>query len=131
MMSSSRRLPRVIHYVHGALIACAPMILMAFIFSFIDYDFAEIEITVITFLIALSGAAVGGFLVATKTNTVDYRSHMLIGGITGLLSFMFSVVYFLIFIRLFTGGTYLLTGYLTGGCLGGAIRYMHKKTNFR
>lgn len=127
MMSESRRLPRVIHYVHGALLACAPMILMAFIFSFIDYDFTEMEITVITFVVALIGAALGGFLVADKTNTRDYRSHMLIGGITGLLSFIFSVIYFLFFIRLFTGGTYLLTGFLFGGCLGGAIRYRNNK----
>jgi MFS-type transporter involved in bile tolerance (Atg22 family) len=103
------------------------MILMAFIFSFIDYDFTEIEITVITVIVALVGAALGGFLVAAKTNTRDYRSHMLIGGITGLLSFIFSVIYFLFFLRLFTGGTYLLTGFLIGGCLGGAIRYWNKK----
>jgi hypothetical protein len=130
MMSDPRQLPRIIHYFHGALIACAPMILMAFIFSFINYDFAEIEITIITFLVALSGATLGGFLVAEKTNTMDYRSHALIGGITGLLSFIFSVIYFLIFIRLFTGGTYLLTGFLLGGCLGGAFQYIKKKTSF-
>lgn len=127
-MSDPRRLPRIIHYFHGALIACAPMILMAFIFSFIDYDFAEIGITIITFIVAFSGATVGGFLVAAQTNTRDYRSHMLIGGITGLLSFIFSVIYFLIFIRLLTGGTYLLTGFLLGGCLGGAFQYRKKET---
>ena len=120
-MSKDRELPGFKEYLSGAFLSSAPLIVMAIIFSFTDLKLTEIEIAAITFVLVIVGAVLGGFLVADKVSVVDYRRNVLVGGMTGLFSFLFTVVYFLILLRIYTGSLQVLVGFILGGCLGGAL----------
>ena len=122
-MFDSSGLPSLKEYLSGALVGSAPLIVMAIIFSFTEIKLTETEIATITFILVVIGAIVGGFLVAGKANVGNYRRNMLVGGITGLFSFLFTVIYFILMLRIYTGGVKLLAGFLLGGCIGGVLSY--------
>jgi hypothetical protein len=126
-MSRNYELPGFKEYLGGALLGSAPLILMAIIFSFIDIKLLETEIAVITFVLAILGATLGGFLVAEKVNLVDYKRNVSVGGMTGLFSFLFNIVYFIIMLRIIAGDVLILVGFIIGGCLGGALSCRSKR----
>ena len=126
-MSKAGELPGFKEYMSGAFLGSAPLIVMAIIISFTDLRLPETEIATVTFILVIIGAILGGFLVADKAKVVDYRSNVLVGGITGLLSFLFTVVYFLIILRIYTGSLQIVVGFIVGGCLGGALSCRTKR----
>jgi len=108
-------------YLSGASIACAPLIGMALVVSLTNLELQETETAIITVALVVLGSILGGFFVTENANVVDYRGSVLVGGITGLLSFLFSVIYFLLILRIYTGSIRLLVSFLIGGCLGGVL----------
>ena len=126
-MSQARELPGIKEYLSGAFLASAPLIIMAIVFSFTDLNLTAPEIAGLTFVLVIVGAVLGGFLVAEKVILIDYRRNILVGGMTGLFSFLFTVVYFLILLRIYTGSLQVLVGFILGGCLGGALSCRTKR----
>jgi hypothetical protein len=113
-------------YLSGAFVASAPLIGMALVVSLANLELQEAEIALITVSLVVLGSVLGGFLVAEKASVSDYRSSVLVGGITGLFSFLFSVVYFLVILQIYTGSIRLLASFLIGGCLGGVLNRLTK-----
>jgi len=99
-------------------LANAPILILAFIFSFIEFEVPVSVLSTFAFLSIFSGAIIAGFLVAGRANTHYIR----VGVMSGLFSFL---VHGLMVTFIFgdkTGGVWLVIGFVIGGCIGGILR---------
>ena len=115
--------PRLKLYLGGAVLACGPLILLAIFLSFFNFIISETSLAIITLVLALGGGLMGGYLVNEKAKVVGFRNNFLVGGITGLISFLFLLFYFLFALKGVLLDTELLVGYIIGGCLGGVFKH--------
>ncbi|MEM2921699.1 MAG: TIGR04086 family membrane protein [Candidatus Bathyarchaeia archaeon] len=106
----------------GAILANAPLLILAFIFSFIEFEVPINVLSTFAFVSVFSGATIAGFLVAGRANTHFLR----VGTVTGLLSFLVYGVMVSFFFGDKSGGVWLVIGFVVGGCVGGTLRKVVK-----
>ena len=112
------REPNFGHYLAGAILANAPILILASVISFIEFEVPILVLSTFAFVSIFIGAVIAAFLVAGKANTHYVR----IGLMTGLFSFLvYGVLVSFIFSDK-TGGVWLVIGFVLGGCIGGILR---------
>ena len=119
--------PKVTEYLAGAMIANAPHIIL--FFSFLNLDKSSDLIYNIAYFSIPLGAIIAGYLVSGKVES----NYILVGGITGLFSFLF---HFVLFIVIFSPARSLqnmyhnlslLVIFVFASNLGGSLRKNLKK----
>jgi LPXTG-motif cell wall-anchored protein len=110
--------PTLVDYLAGAIFANAPLLILASIFSFIEFEISLIVLSVLSFISVFIGAFVAGFLVAGKANTHYVR----IGLMTGLFSFVLYGIFVSFIFGDKSGGLWVLIGFVAGSSAGGIFR---------
>lgn len=125
-MRKERTFPSLKLYLGGAVLACGPLILLAISLSFFNLAVPETNLAILTLVLAILGGLMGGFIVNDKAKIKEFRDAFLVGGITGLISFLFLLFYFLFTLKGLLLETEVLVGYILGGCLGGTFKHYLK-----
>lgn len=121
---ANAREPTLIDYLVGAIFANAPILILASIFSFIEFEVPIIVSSVLAFISVFVGAFVSSFLVAAKANTHYVR----VGIMTGLFSFIIYGILVLLFSGDKSGSFWVLIGFVAGGGSGGIFRRQKRIT---